>query len=133
MAAMPSQTLLTTLLTIIAMVMFSLRSPFDPMHPKRLYVLHVENVSCVQSPDLLDHPQYCLPGQTTSLEQHLHIGAADGAPGFNELAKSVAERFSIPGTVPTPVVMDEYNGDWDILYPFSAVSATSVPARHGHG
>ncbi|EMD39116.1 hypothetical protein CERSUDRAFT_104381 [Gelatoporia subvermispora B] len=92
--------LLVTLLTAAVMLYFSLKSPFDTMHPKRLYVLHVEN--------------------TTSLEQHLHIGAADGAPGFDELAKGVAQRFSVPGVAPKPVTMDEYNGDWDILYPFSA-------------
>lgn len=31
--------------TGVMMVVFALRSPFDAMHPKRLYILHSENVS----------------------------------------------------------------------------------------
>ncbi|OCH96275.1 hypothetical protein OBBRIDRAFT_809204 [Obba rivulosa] len=91
---------LMTILTAVVMAVFSLRSPFDNMHQKRMYVLHMEN--------------------TTSLEQHLHVASADGAPGFDELAKSIAQRFSIPGIEAKSVVMDEWNGDWDILYPFSS-------------
>jgi len=70
------------------------------MHQKRLFVLHVENV--------------------TTNEHHLHLAAADGAPGFELLVKDIAEEFGATGDMPAPVIMDDYNNDWDILYPFSA-------------
>ncbi|KAI8985766.1 hypothetical protein BD414DRAFT_462425 [Trametes punicea] len=88
-----------SMITGLAMAIFSMRSPFDPMHQKRLFVIHMENI--------------------TSEEQHLHIAAADGAPGFHELAVSIANEFSVPGSTPTTVAMDDWNSDWDTIYPFS--------------
>ena len=35
----------TSMVTGLAMAIFSMRSPFDPMHQKRLFVIHMENVS----------------------------------------------------------------------------------------
>ena len=61
--------------------------------------------------------------QITSEEQHLHVAAADGAPRFHDLAVEIAKEFSIPGVTPETVVMDDWNSDWDTIYPFSAVCA----------
>ncbi|KAI0766101.1 hypothetical protein BD413DRAFT_605949 [Trametes elegans] len=89
-----------SLVTALAIAVFSARSPFDTMHQKRLFVIHMENI--------------------TSEEQHLHVAAADGAPGFHELAVDIAKEFSVPGATPTTVVMNDWNSDWDTMYPFSA-------------
>ncbi|KAI0718042.1 hypothetical protein C8T65DRAFT_706971 [Cerioporus squamosus] len=78
---------LLAMATGLAIAVFSVRSPFDPMHQKRLFVIHMENI--------------------TSEEQHLHVAAADAAPGFHSLAADIAKQFGVPG-------------DWDTMYPFSA-------------
>ncbi|TCD68032.1 hypothetical protein EIP91_011643 [Steccherinum ochraceum] len=91
--------LVSSILTTVAIAVFSAREPFDKMHPKRLFVIHMENI--------------------TTSEQHLHIAAADGAPGFHELAHDFAKEFSLPGVAPTTNAVDNWNGDWDTLYPFS--------------
>ena len=59
--------------------------------------------------------------QITSEEQHLHVSAADAAPGFHNLAVDIAKEFSVPGTTPESIVMNDWNSDWDTMYPFSAV------------
>ena len=41
--------LLLSLLTTVSIAVFSVREPFDAMHQKRLFVIHMENVS-VESP-----------------------------------------------------------------------------------
>ena len=64
--------------------------------------------------------------QVTTQEQHLHVAAADGAPGFPQLAQRIAEEWSIPGAVPKPMSVDVWNNDWDVIYPFSAVSVAST-------
>lgn len=93
--------LLLSMTTFVLMGMFAMRTPFDEMHQKRLFVLHLENV--------------------TSQERHLHLAAADGAPGFELLVQDIVNEFgATTDVVPTPVVMDEYNSDWDSLYPFSS-------------
>ncbi|KAI0676099.1 hypothetical protein C8Q78DRAFT_369024 [Trametes maxima] len=92
--------IVSSLLTGVAMAIFAMRSPFDAMHQKRLFVIHMENI--------------------TSEEQHLHVAAADGAPGFHDLAADIAKEFSVPGVTPSSVVMDDWNSDWDTIYPFSA-------------
>lgn len=38
-------TLLCTMATAVAIAAFSVRSPFDEMHQKRVFVIHMENVS----------------------------------------------------------------------------------------
>lgn len=68
------------------------------MHPKRLFVLHMENI--------------------TSNEQHLHVASADGAAGFGLLAMNIADQFGVNGTVPTPGI-ESWESDWDVIYPFS--------------
>ncbi|KZT69234.1 hypothetical protein DAEQUDRAFT_811468 [Daedalea quercina L-15889] len=91
---------LCTMATAVAVAAFSMRSPFDEMHQKRVFVIHMENI--------------------TTQEQHLHIAAADGAPGFPQLAQRIAEAWSVPGAVPAPISADTWNNDWDVIYPFSA-------------
>ncbi len=61
----------------------------------------------------------------------MHVAAADAAPGFHSLAADIAKEFGVPGVTPTTVVMDDWNSDWDTMYPFSAVSTSqsSSPAR----
>lgn len=39
--------LVSSILTAVAMAVFSTREPFDKMHPKRLFVLHMENVGLI--------------------------------------------------------------------------------------
>lgn len=59
--------------------------------------------------------------QVTTHERHLHLADADSAPGFEGLVDDIAKEFGLAGTNAVPVVMDDYNGDWDSLYPFSSV------------
>ncbi|KAI0078731.1 hypothetical protein K474DRAFT_1593590 [Panus rudis PR-1116 ss-1] len=93
--------LVPAVMTSIAIAAFAARQPFDRMHPKRFFVLHMENV--------------------TSNEQHLHFAAADGAPGFKLLAHDIAMKFGMPDVPPpSTILMDDWNADWDIIYPFSA-------------
>jgi Zn-dependent M28 family amino/carboxypeptidase len=88
--------------TFAAAAVFALRSPFDEQHQRRLFVLSSDNI--------------------TSHERHLHLGAADGAPGFEQLVDDIAANFGVVGTQAIQEDMHDWNGDWDILYPFSAVS-----------
>ena len=74
----------------------------DETHQRRLFVLASDNI--------------------TSGERSLHIGAADGAPGFDELALDIGSTFGAADGVAVLEEMNDYNGDWDTLYPFSAVS-----------
>ncbi|KAI0820291.1 hypothetical protein BC628DRAFT_1524628 [Trametes gibbosa] len=92
--------ILMTMVTGLVMAIFSMREPFDAMHQKRLFVIHMENI--------------------TSEQQHLHVASADGAPGFHSLAADIAKEFSASEVTPTSIVMDDWNSDWDTIYPFSA-------------
>ncbi|KAF8217155.1 hypothetical protein K438DRAFT_1798365 [Mycena galopus ATCC 62051] len=87
---------------LMNMAFYAGKDVFDDMHQKRLFILHLENV--------------------TTNEQHLHIASADGAPGFHQLVKDISAHFGDGVSVaePAPLVMDDYNADWDSLYPFSA-------------
>jgi hypothetical protein len=51
------------------------------------------------------------------------VSAADGAPGFEQLVNDIAANFGVAGTQAVQEDMHDWNGDWDILYPFSAVSS----------
>ena len=62
-----------------------------------------------------------MAAQITSNERHLHLSAADGAPGFHELVEDIASEFVKTDEKPSPIMMDENNPDWDSLYPFSGV------------
>ncbi|KAK7024849.1 peptide hydrolase [Favolaschia claudopus] len=90
-------------IALASMAIYARKEVFDEMHQKRLFVLHLENV--------------------TTNERHLHIASADGAPGFHELVTDISAQFSSPSVAeadPVPLIMNEYNADWDSLYPFSA-------------
>jgi len=84
----------------LMIVIFSLRSPFDAMHPKRLFVIHSENV--------------------TTGEVHVRMAAADGAPKFDSLVNDMAAFVGGSAMEVVADDMHEYNADWDVFYPFSA-------------
>ncbi|KAH0836908.1 hypothetical protein J3R83DRAFT_8723 [Lanmaoa asiatica] len=84
----------------VVIAFFYTQAPFDQKHQKRLFVIHMEDL--------------------VTQEQHLHIAAADGAPGFEELVHDIAGKFGVDGVPPKAIIMDDYNNDWDTLYPFSA-------------
>ncbi|KAF8715311.1 peptidase M28 family, partial [Rhizoctonia solani] len=54
----------------------------------------------------------------TSGEYTLQLGSADAAPGFEALVNELAAEFGAPGAKPTLNVMDDWNLDRDVLYPF---------------
>ncbi|THH08417.1 hypothetical protein EW146_g8997 [Bondarzewia mesenterica] len=87
-------------LTVAVIAIFAGREPFDALHQKRLFVLSSENV--------------------VTHERYLHIGTADGAPGFDTLVNEIAAEFGGVGVAAVQEEMNDWNGDWDILYPFSA-------------
>ena len=93
------------LLGITAAVMAVFASPgwqpFDEAHPKRLFIHQVENI--------------------TSGEWFANVGAADPAPGFEALANELQSQFGIASESQAELkVMNDYNSDFDILYPVSA-------------
>lgn len=90
--------LVPLLCSAVSIAIFARREPFDMMHPKRLFVLHMENI--------------------TSQEQHLHVASADGAAGFDLLAVDIADQFGANGSLPTPG-FESWESDWDVIYPFS--------------
>ncbi|TFK48370.1 hypothetical protein OE88DRAFT_1684387 [Heliocybe sulcata] len=91
---------LSSVATVVMMSIFAARNPFDAMHQKRVFVVHMENV--------------------TSGEQHLHVAAADGAPGFREFVHSMAGTFDVNGAAPVERSLGDWDSEWDVLYPFSA-------------
>ncbi|KZT25302.1 hypothetical protein NEOLEDRAFT_1178422 [Neolentinus lepideus HHB14362 ss-1] len=92
--------LLLSIVMAASMATFAMRSPFDGLHQKRMFIIHMENV--------------------TSAEQHLHIAAADAAPGFDTLVHSMAETFDAHGMPPVSRKFSDWDSEWDVLYPFSA-------------
>ena len=50
----------------------------------------------------------------------LHVGVADRAAGFTSLTNAIATKFG--AAPPKTMEMNDYNTEWDTLYPFSAVS-----------
>ncbi|SNX83965.1 uncharacterized protein MEPE_02673 [Melanopsichium pennsylvanicum] len=75
--------------------------PFDEAHPKRLFVHQVENI--------------------TSNEWFINVGSADPAPGFKALANELQAQFGISSQTRAELMeMNDYNPDFDILYPVSA-------------
>ncbi|KAF8576245.1 hypothetical protein K439DRAFT_1640647 [Ramaria rubella] len=91
-------------LSVACIGIMSLQEPFDAMHPKRMYVIHSEN--------------------TTTGEFHLNFAGADSSPGLSSLVQNLASTFGESHRGPeyelSPVEMNDWNGDWDTLYPFSA-------------
>ncbi|KIJ43580.1 hypothetical protein M422DRAFT_229023 [Sphaerobolus stellatus SS14] len=92
-------------LTVFSMAYMANLRPFDSMHPKRMFIMHSENI--------------------TSGEIHLNIADADSSPGLKRIATDLAQKFGEPFTGPaefqlSQVPMTDWNADWDTLYPFSA-------------
>ncbi|KAH9479296.1 Putative endoplasmic reticulum metallopeptidase 1 [Psilocybe cubensis] len=92
-----------SMVTTLSIAYYATLEPFDEMHQKRLFIIRSENI--------------------TTHEHYLHIAAADGAPGFESLVEAITKEFGGAGVQSVPVVMDDYNSDWDSLYPFSAFLA----------
>ena len=68
----------------------------------------------------------------TSHERHLHVGAADSAPGFGRLVNDIVANF-VHGVIGTQAVLEDmhdWNGDWGILYPFSAAGDIRLGGYH---
>lgn len=117
--------LVPAMVTIGAMAIFMMREPFDPMHPKRFYAMYLENV-CLRSAQFIFNLMFGTV-KITSQEQHLHFAAADSAPGFEVLVHDLAQSFGLPeAPLPQSIVMDDWNADWDVVYPFSAVCLLSL-------
>jgi len=95
--------MLLTLVTGVMIAVFCMKSPFDDMHQKRLFVIHHENLQ--------------------TRVQNLHVAAADGAPGLDSLVTDLAQKFGVTGVSPSSVAMDDNNTDWNSLYPFSSFLA----------
>ena len=118
--------MILNLTTIAIVAAFALRSPFDERHQRRLFVLSSDNVSSLRDVRQLFELMVSTRGQITSHERYLHVGAADGAPGFDQLVNDIAGNFGVVGTQAVLEDMHDWNGDWDILYPFSAVGDTRL-------
>ncbi|KAF8315143.1 hypothetical protein DL93DRAFT_2166855 [Clavulina sp. PMI_390] len=89
------------LLTISVAAIFAsgIIPTFDELHPRRLFVLHSENIF--------------------TGDRSLHFAVADSAPEFHALAEEMRANFGESGAPLNSVVMNDRNADWDILYPFS--------------
>lgn len=85
------------------MIVFSRESwaVFDADHPKRLPVIHMENIT------------------TTPPTFQLHVSSMDQAPGFYELVKQTAGMMSLGNHDPILNAINDDIPDWDIIYPVS--------------
>lgn len=77
------------------------QNPFDEMHPQRLFTHHVHNI--------------------TSGEWWMNLGSADPSSRtqFQQLADGLHAELGVPGESAQVKEMNEYNADFDILYPVS--------------
>ena len=57
------------------------------------------------------------------------MAAADGAPKFDALVYDMATFVGGNAVEVVADNMHEYNADWDVLYPFSAVSQSLLVTR----
>ncbi|GAA6059342.1 hypothetical protein JCM10212_003240 [Sporobolomyces blumeae] len=96
-----------TLATIASMTFFTRPSwsPYDAEHPKRIFVLHMENTT------------------TSPPEFHLHVASIDGNP-FLDLVQGATEGLIPQGTMPEPTIADDLSVDWDIIYPIGQFLTT---------
>ncbi|WAR57984.1 hypothetical protein PtB15_5B214 [Puccinia triticina] len=74
---------------------------FDADHPKRLPILHMENLT------------------SSSPSFDLHIASMDRAPGFESLVKHLIDTLSISDESPILSSINDDIPDWDIIYPVS--------------
>ncbi|GAA5877205.1 hypothetical protein JCM16303_006201 [Sporobolomyces ruberrimus] len=104
---------LFTLFTFLSIAFFSRASwsPYDAQHPKRIFVLHMENTS------------------TTPSEFHLHVASIDGNP-FLDLVTGATEGLIPQGQVPEPTVANDLSVDWDIIYPIGQFLTTYKVPLH---
>ncbi|KAF8903001.1 hypothetical protein CPB85DRAFT_1255887 [Mucidula mucida] len=103
------------------MAVYAKNQVYDEMHMRRVFVLRTENI--------------------TTGEHHLHMAASDAAPGFPALVADVASAIpTLHGEAALEgksleyfeVEMNDYNGDWDPLYPFSAfLTPYKIPLSTG--
>jgi hypothetical protein len=94
-------TLALSAFSLLSMAFFSRESssPFDQEHQKRFFALQIENI--------------------TSGDHSLHIAACDAAPKFDTLVSGIVDEFGAVGQQANLNEMDDWNPDWDIIYPFS--------------
>ncbi|GAA5994045.1 hypothetical protein JCM5350_000059 [Sporobolomyces pararoseus] len=104
---------LLTLTTVLSLSFFtrSSWSPYDSQHPKRIFVLHMENTS------------------TTPSEFHLHVASIDGNP-FLDLVKTSTEGLIPLGKVPEPTIASDLSVDWDVIYPIGQFLTTYKVPLH---
>lgn len=62
----------------------------------------------------------------------MNIGTSDSAPKFDLLVQDIAAFVSKNTTSATAVDMHEYNPDWDVIYPFSAVGCITSHSLEIH-
>lgn len=93
--------MLSISITAIAIYSGPSLQPFDKMHPKRLFT----------------HQTYNL----TSGEWWMNLGSADSTSkeSFQKIADGLQQELGAPGTQARVMEMNEYNADFDILYPVS--------------
>ena len=96
------------------------RPPFIALLPSVAPMALILPIFIIRNSSLLT---ICPYSQLVTQGQHLHIAAADSAPGFGDLVHDIADKFGADGVPPKEIIMDDYNSDWDTLYPFSAVRA----------
>jgi len=89
-----------SILSVMLVGIYAAREPFDELHQKRLYVIHMHN--------------------TTTGSEHLHMAAADPSAGFAALVEELSGQFGVASISAEKAEVNDWNSEWDILYPFSA-------------
>ncbi|MBW0475805.1 hypothetical protein O181_015520 [Austropuccinia psidii MF-1] len=74
---------------------------FDVEHPKRLGILHMQNLTT-------NPPQF-----------GLHIASIDGASGFDNLVQDIIDSLGLPHKTPILNAINDDIPDWDIIFPVS--------------
>lgn len=78
------------MLSIVNMVYMSRKEPFDDQHPKRVFIIHSENVSAKV---VIFITYLFLYHQITTGAFHLNMAAADGSPKFDSLVTELLDEF----------------------------------------
>ncbi|KAI8460332.1 hypothetical protein BY996DRAFT_4574820 [Phakopsora pachyrhizi] len=95
--------ILGSIFTIIVVHTFTRDSwkVFDKDHPRRLPILHMENLT------------------TTPSTFSFHIASMDRAPNFKSTVKTIAHSLSLDSNEVSLNTINEDIPDWDIIYPVS--------------
>lgn len=88
-------------ISLALVVIFMNVSPFDADHPKRLFALHMTNLS------------------TTPPTFALHVAGMDGGPAFEPLVMQTADAVGLDSSKLERNVISDSIPDWDIIYPIS--------------